>query len=988
VEADACRGNAGSRWRRWDPHVHGPGTLLNDQYTGEDAWRRYLSALEDSSPCIEAVGITDYYGFRAYERLLQEKLQGRLAQCSLIFPNVEMRLAMGTVKGAWVNLHLLVRPDDPNHVEEVRRFLSRLWFEAHSDKFMCTEAELVRLGRKAGCSGDDLAALRAGATQFKVSFDQLRDNYRASKWAQDNILIAVAGGTQDGTSGVRDASDATLRAEVEKFAHIIFASGAAQREYWLGERAADVDELRERYDGMKPCLHGSDAHGHDDVGVPHAGRYTWIKGDPTFDALWQACIDPTRAFVGAEPPTCALPSQTVSSILLQGARWLSTPKVELNPGLVAIIGARGSGKTALADVLAAGCDALPEVLSKQSFLVRAAEHLDEASVRVTWGDSEVVTRPLLVGADHDPERYPRARYLSQQFVEALCSADGMTDALLYEVQRVVFESHKVSDREGAVDFDDLLLIRGTRYRQARAREDHALATISEAIGIELEKWKAVGSYRTQVTEKEQLITRMTEDRSKLVAKGSEERLARLVQLTAAADVVRSYVRYFSQQEQQLLMLQDEVADERIRVGPERLRLGKQRHAASHISEDDWPAFLLEFKGPVDNLLNSYLSAARRSCSSWKGAEVRPESITEPLIAPDAELEKQSLSLLEAEIGRLQTLVSLDRSTAEKFVSLSKRLVEEGELLARLKDKLSDAEGAKQRAQDLVVQRQSAYERAFDAIIDEQNVLADLYQPIRTRLAASSGTLNKLSFAVVRTVDVARWASQGERLLDLRRVGPFKGKGTLQDLAEEKLAGAWRSGTAQDVGAAMQAFREAHQDALLEHSLVPKAQVAEYRAWSKLFAQWLYSTEHVAVHYTVEYDGVDIRKLSPGTRGIVLLLLYLALDDADDRPLIIDQPEENLDPRSTYEELVGLFIRAKAKRQVIIVTHNANLVINTDADQIIVAEAGPQGDGLPPITYRSGGLEDSSMRTAVCQILEGGEQAFRERARRLRVRLQR
>jgi AAA domain, putative AbiEii toxin, Type IV TA system len=98
-----------------------------------------------------------------------------------------------------------------------------------------------------------------------------------------------------------------------------------------------------------------------------------------------------------------------------------------------------------------------------------------------------------------------------------------------------------------------------------------------------------------------------------------------------------------------------------------------------------------------------------------------------------------------------------------------------------------------------------------------------------------------------------------------------------------------------------------------------------------------------------YDGVDIHKLSPGTRGIVLLLLYLALDDSDDRPVIIDQPEENLDPKSIFDELVGLFIYAKARRQVIMVTHNANLVINTDADQIIIATAGPHVSGdLPPI----------------------------------------
>ena len=89
------------------------------------------------------------------------------------------------------------------------------------------------------------------------------------------------------------------------------------------------------------------------------------------------------------------------------------------------------------------------------------------------------------------------------------------------------------------------------------------------------------------------------------------------------------------------------------------------------------------------------------------------------------------------------------------------------------------------------------------------------------------------------------------------------------------------------------------------------------------------------------------------------------------------------------KLVNLIIEAKSHRQVIMVTLNTNLVINTDADQIIIAEAGPHSHGaLPPISYRSGGLENAEIRKAVCDILEGGEGAFQERARRLRVRLER
>jgi len=140
-----------------------------------------------------------------------------------------------------------------------------------------------------------------------------------------------------------------------------------------------------------------------------------------------------------------------------------------------------------------------------------------------------------------------------------------------------------------------------------------------------------------------------------------------------------------------------------------------------------------------------------------------------------------------------------------------------------------------------------------------------------------------------------------------------------------------------------------------------------------------------VAYSIQYGGADIEQLSPGTRGIVLLLLYLAIDQRDERPLIVDQPEENLDPKSIHDELVEHFRRAKQRRQIIVVTHNANIIVNADADQVIVAECGPHQAGqLPNITYTSGALENPDIRRQVCEILEGGEQAFRERAKRLRI----
>ena len=154
---------------------------------------------------------------------------------------------------------------------------------------------------------------------------------------------------------------------------------------------------------------------------------------------------------------------------------------------------------------------------------------------------------------------------------------------------------------------------------------------------------------------------------------------------------------------------------------------------------------------------------------------------------------------------------------------------------------------------------------------------------------------------------------------------------------------------------------------------------------KELSAWLYSTGHIKVQYGITYDGTPIERLSPGTRGVVLLLLYLAVDTHDMRPLFIDQPEENLDPRSVFTELVPHFRSAKQRRQVVIVTHNANLVVNTDADQIIIATSERTNDrALPSISYASGSIENPEIREAVCRLLEGGRRAFLDRERRYRI----
>ncbi|WP_413703619.1 TrlF family AAA-like ATPase [Pseudomonas sp. Pseusp16] len=137
-------------------------------------------------------------------------------------------------------------------------------------------------------------------------------------------------------------------------------------------------------------------------------------------------------------------------------------------------------------------------------------------------------------------------------------------------------------------------------------------------------------------------------------------------------------------------------------------------------------------------------------------------------------------------------------------------------------------------------------------------------------------------------------------------------------------------------------------------------------------------EYLYVNADFTYKGKPVSKLSVGQRGTFYVCLKLATDPFGS-PFIFDQPEDDLDNEFIVNQLVPLFNTIKKYRQVIIVTHNANLVVNSDAEQVIVAD----NDG-DLISYSAGALEDGDVRTGlgvrskICSILEGGHIAFEKR----------
>ena len=985
----------GSMWHRWEPHVHTPSTILNNQFSGtNDGWDEFVKRLNEATPEIRALGITDYYSLEGYKKVVELNDNGQFTNAILFFPNIEIRFNIGTGKNAAINGHLLISPEKENHVEMTERFLNKLTFSAHNQKFSCNRGDLILLGRKhvSNPTLEEMPALREGTNQFKIDFQQLINELHNDEWASANILFCVAVNGGDGTSGLsNDASFAATRASIEFHAKIMFSSHEKQIQFWLGKGTATKETLQAKYNGFKPCIHGSDAHRNEDIGKVHDNRFTWIKGDLTFESLRQICIEPEdRVFIGPQPPTASIASQTIEFIDVKNADWMEPPRLTINSGLVAIIGARGSGKTALADLIAVGAHATADQFEKASFVERAKQHLNDVTVDLAWGAGST-TSARIDRIGYGSDNGPQVQYLSQKFVDALCSAeDGVSEGFLREIERVIFNAHPEGQRLGMSDFRELLQFRAANARESRIECERLLQDLSKIITAERNKKHSIEGLTKRIEEKSKQITIDKAARQTLIKTGQEQRIKDLQQVAASLDIVTRKLDSANRSQQALIALQGAVLSARTTTFPNFISKLKQNHTETGFEENDWARFRIDFVGDVDQLVSEKIEAANKEIKALTDPALIANNIsvsTATFISDYSTLANQPFNVLKSEAKRLEFLIGIDTTNTAQYVKLNSKIGKDETDLEKLKRELTDAQGAGERIKDLLSRKKDAYKNVFKSIIDEENELVKLYQPLMINLSIATGSLRKLSFIVKRNSDTLRWATIGEQLLDLRKQGDFKGVGTLLAAVNSELKSIWETGDSESISKAITVFRDKYEKAILDHALVERTDQPAFNQWATKVADWLYSTDHISIKYGIQYDGVEIQRLSPGTRGIVLLLLYLAIDNEDSRPLIIDQPEENLDPKSVYQELVPLFSKAKKKRQIIIVTHNANMVVNADADQVIVAQGGTQRPGqLPTIHYNSGGLENPQIRTQVCEILEGGAEAFKERAKRLRMNI--
>lgn len=455
----------GSEWRRWDLHIHAPGTALEDEF-GD--WDEFVDAVEAADPSIAVVGVTDYASIKTYRAFKARHDAGRMKNIALAIPNIEFRVSPETKAGKGINLHLLVCPDDPEHIERIDEALGRLTVSRNGEDIPCSVPGLTRLGKitKPVLQSSPDAAYCEGVNQFKVDLDVFRKWFQSEQWLSRNALVAVAAGSEDGASGLIDSGYLTTRREIYLFSNVIFSGNPSERDSWLGR--GGIPEAEFHLLGVpKPVVHGSDAHSIARLFNPDKDRYCWIKADPSFEGLRQILYEPDdRLWIGEAPPTTHEARSVLDHIIIPSSNgWFEDDReIPLNSGMVAIVGLKGSGKTALADLI--GFAAGAKLDDDNSFVSRAEDHISGLAVLLQWKDGvpDTAVIPDQPGGDSGQS----VKYLSQKFVDQLCSGDALSDELQREVESVIFQHLRPEDQLDCGDFTELRQLRTQSIRDARA----------------------------------------------------------------------------------------------------------------------------------------------------------------------------------------------------------------------------------------------------------------------------------------------------------------------------------------------------------------------------------------------------------------------------------------------------------------------------------------------------------------------------------------
>jgi len=929
----------GSEWRRWDLHVHTKSSY-DKKYNGDDADQLLCDELKKSN--IAAVAITDHFKIDG-KRIRQLR---ELAPEMTFFPGVELRTNYGAS-----NIHIILIFSDKLDLETLSNDFKVTMFDNKSKQ----------------------------NTSDTTIYWELHDIIEYAK-KQKALVTIHAGGKTNGVEDIANALPIEMAIKTELVKNVDFFEVNSLK---------DIEGYREhvfKFVGEKPTIICSDNHNPKSYSPR---EYLWIKADPTFEGLLQCIHQPReRVFVGAIPPALDRERKSkrsnVANISTKRITEPSNPNnnwfdfdIELNSGLVAIIGNKGSGKSALSDIVGHLCKSTTmtyaSFLHDKRFKKPPRNYAKDYESTITWGDNHKEIR--LLSDSNYGTGIEDAQYLPQKFIEDVCN--DIDNVFQDEIDKVIFSYVDKSERGNAKNLAELVSNKTASTMLSVKKIMDELDTLNAHI-VKLEDRKT-SQYRKSVIDS---VQKLDETLKRHTAIQPTE-----VKKPEPKD--EDYQNKLQQINGEISKIEQEISDAREKISSITENVDEAARLIKKIELLE--ADIVEINKDLADFANQYKLETVSAISTKTPKEILAEHIKNLAIQKTHLLATLNASAEEAaNDGKIIGLLAdLDIANKKKTELISGADSEEKKYQKYLED-YKEWEDEKKRVEGnsttegslvyfqselefldgpineqhslLLKERDDKTRELFQAKQDIVLAYSEIYNPIEKEIIALLGNLEeniKFSAEIQSNNELAYSLLS---LVSKTHTGIFRGKTEALNTMNKYI----RETEFGEIDSVMK-YIEKVATVVYEDLDNSSKKIDD----KKEFYNRLFNLEYINVAFKLKVGERSLEELSPGELGIVLLVFYLALSK-NSAPIIIDQPEDNLDNQSVYNKLVPCICAAKKKRQVIIVTHNPNIAIACDAEQIIHCKIDKSSNS---IQYESGSIENPTIKKHVIDVLEGTMPAF-------------
>lgn len=975
--------NRGSEWRKWDLHVHTKLTNKNDQFKSKDINSFFELFFKKACELnIEAIGITDYFSIDRYKDALNyvANIDNKVDELGVkiftdneiefirkifLFPNVELRMLPTTHKGKLLNIHCLFNPTYVSSLDN--DFFNHIENESHKKM---NRQGIIDYGYSLNETlGDNNLAYKKGVNSYAITLDSIKDLLEKNEDFRSNVIIVVSNSSSDGASGFQKHYDNFenengsldgVRKSIYRVSDCIFSTNKEDIKFFLGKRGGKdndqsvvqnkIDKVITSVGSLKPCIVGSDAHSEEDLFT----RFTWIKSDLSFEGLKQIIYEPEqRVKIQLSKPDVKDDKEVISYVQFKSDnKKFNTAPIYLNPNLNVIIGGKSSGKSILLYSIAKTLSSDNNVLNKDD----GSEKYKLESIDGTF-DFTVVSQGGIAQSMYGNEQLsiiPNIKYIPQNYLVKLAEPElNKKGKSLNKIVRDLIKEDGIAENKYSSfistlkGYDEKREVLINRYFALSDELVDLNVKIKNAGNPEVLKQniqkntKKVEQLNKEsgITEEQQALYKELQGKQEAIAKKSEFLGVDYNNVCEFFTRIEGLVEGVIEAK---LSLEGKFKDEVVR--------SEYQKKLSYI--DEFGKLTQTLKEEIRTELKAdnktYFIHDNIFRSRYKEIQEEEREINKAFMPfhRGQELQKQ--------VKLINDVLAVDKKFLGELNNLiNQRKIKEKEI-KQLKNKLFELYG-------------STLEEYIDIIKNLEYRTTEL----KSESLKIQG-VTKFNFAkfqnVLLQISNKRYdiENQYSYLLDSR-------KNELSDYNSDEL---------------IEEMKVLFDDIVSDNYKLNKG-IHKKEAIKKLLDDYFYD------YWQVSYKNDKLGNMSTGKASFVILMLIIGLSKSKS-PILIDQPEDNLDNRSITKDLIGYLRAKKLERQIILVTHNANIVVNSDAENIIVANQrgqdntdseseylfdyvnGPIENTFPYNEEEKNTLKSMGIREHIAEIVEGGKEAFKLR----------